>query len=522
MEVAFAPIDVVAAARELVAGLRIHPWGRVSTSVYETGRLVALAPWLRGHRERVTYLMGGQREDGGWGGPDGYALVPTLSATDALLPEAGGAAAAADRGVAVLHSWLRGPVSLPDMPAIELIIPALVESINARLHRHGRMPLPLPPEADGSALARLRAVLAAGRAVPEKLMHAWEVVHPFSLHERVDGPIGASPAATAAWLGNGGAPAVDDPGRRYLEAVADRYGGPVPCAAPITVFERAWVLSWLAEAGVPLAVPESLLRELDVAVGPTGTPAGRGLPQDADTTAMALSALAQLGAVREPDSLWAYETGTHFCTWQGEDGRSVSVNAHVLEAFGHYLRTGPERASRYADATRRLTTWLADQQDPDGSWLDRWHASPFYATACCALALDRFGEGPAARVAVDRAVDWVLDTQRPDGSWGCGRAQARKPGTRCVFCLLVRMVAQKVRLCVATRMFHAHFKASRSTDQVIHRCGTTKISICRKRSFEPPCSPRYTRHNAISHDRRYTFRSVRCRPRGLRDHSRRC
>jgi hypothetical protein len=416
-------VDVAGAARELVAGLALEPYGRVTPSVYETARLVTLAPWLDGHQRRVAFLLGTQRADGGWGGPGGYGLVPTLSATDALLPETGAAAAAADRGVAALHTWLRAPgAALPDMPAIELIIPALVESLNARLQRYGRRPLPLPPGADGSALARLRAVAATERAVPEKVLHAWEVVHrpPVSSDGRKHraGPIGASPAATAAWLSNGGAPDVDNPGRRYLETVVARHGGPVPCAAPITVFERAWVLSWLAEAGVPLVVPDSLLRELDAAVGPTGTPAGPGLPQDADTTAVALSALAQLGRRREPASLWAYETGTHFCTWRGEDGQSVSVNAHVLEAFGHYLSARPGHAGRYVAASRRLSAWLADQQGADGSWVDRWHASPFYATACCALALDRFGEGPAAVAAVDRAVGWVLDTQRPDGSWG--------------------------------------------------------------------------------------------------------
>jgi hypothetical protein len=423
VEAAAGRIDVAGAAQELVTDLALETWGQVSPSVYETARLVALAPWLAGHAQRVAFLVGSQREDGGWGGPGGYALVPTLSATDALLLEGGVAAAAADGGVAALHAWLRPPgPALPDMPAIELIVPALVESINVRLAAQGRAPLPLPLAADGVALAAVRAGLAAGRGVPEKLLHAWEVVHPLPVqlagHAHLAGPVGASPAATAAWLGNGVAPAPEDPGRRYLESVAARHGGPVPCAVPITVFERAWVLSWLAEADVPLTVPDGLLHELDAAIGPTGTPAGPGLPQDADTTAMALSALAQHGAAPEPASLWSYETGTHFSTWRGEDGRSVSVNAHVLEAFGHYLSTGPGRADRYVAAVGRLSGWLADRQHADGSWLDRWHASPFYATACCALALDRFGEGPAARTAVDRAVGWVLGSQRPDGSWG--------------------------------------------------------------------------------------------------------
>lgn len=78
-------VDVPAAAAELVTDLMVRPWGTVSPSVYETGRLVSLAPWLVGHPERVRFLLNGQQSDGRWGGPEGYALVPTLSATEALL-----------------------------------------------------------------------------------------------------------------------------------------------------------------------------------------------------------------------------------------------------------------------------------------------------------------------------------------------------------------------------------------------------------------------------------------------------
>ncbi|NUP62088.1 MAG: hypothetical protein HOW71_07905, partial [Nonomuraea sp.] len=41
----------------LVSELMAEPWGQVSTSVYETGRLVTLAPRLTGHRERLEYLL---------------------------------------------------------------------------------------------------------------------------------------------------------------------------------------------------------------------------------------------------------------------------------------------------------------------------------------------------------------------------------------------------------------------------------------------------------------------------------
>jgi halimadienyl-diphosphate synthase len=51
-------------ARELIAGLALRPWGQVAASVYETGRLVADAPWLPGHEQRITFLLGAQRADG--------------------------------------------------------------------------------------------------------------------------------------------------------------------------------------------------------------------------------------------------------------------------------------------------------------------------------------------------------------------------------------------------------------------------------------------------------------------------
>lgn len=53
----------------------------------------------------------------------------------------------------------------------------------------------------------------------------------------------------------------------------------------------------------------------------------------------------------------------------------------------------------------------------DGNWTDRWHVSPYYATACCAIALREFGGGKSAG-AVGDAVNWVLGTQREDRSWG--------------------------------------------------------------------------------------------------------
>lgn len=440
---------LAAEADVLISGLMSEPWGQVSSSVYETGRLVTLTPWLTGHAQRLGFLVETQRPDGGWGAPDrGYALVPTLSATEALISalrrgtSGNGEETAADRGLRVLFRWLSDRdaltgAELPDMPAIELILPSLIHMINSHLDDppagllvwRGRR-LPLPAGLDGAKLTGIRALVASGGEIPEKLLHALEVVGDVArglavVKPALTGTIGASPAATAAWLGAEEPADPSSPARWHLETAVARRGGPVPCGLPITVFERAWVLNWLVRAGVGVGVPAELVLSLTAPLGPLGTPAAAGLPADADTTAGALYALALVGAPHPPDILWPYETDTHFCTWQGEQGHSITTNAHVLEAFGQYVRARPDTAARYAPAIHKVSAWLRQQQQADGSWLDRWHVSPYYATACAAMALDHFG-GEGSVDAVRRAREWLLATQRPDGSWGVWRGTAEE------------------------------------------------------------------------------------------------
>ncbi|GGM23727.1 prenyltransferase/squalene oxidase repeat-containing protein [Dactylosporangium sucinum] len=441
--------DITASAHDLIAQLTAKPWGQVGPSVYETARLVTAAPWLTGHDRRVQYLLDTQRPDGGWGPPEAYALVPTLSATEALLhtlrrrnagaPSSGieaELAGAADRGLQALFGWLQhGALSIPDTPAIDVIVPALVAAINEHLDEvrdapirgldawSGDRRLGLPPGMNGRRLAAVRHQLAAGAELPAKLRHFLEVLGNAvqdapGMRPGSPGAVGASPAATVAWLGGPAAAGSAGPAREFLEDVVGWHRGPVPCPIPITVFERAWVLSSLVRAGVPLTVPPALLDELSATVAPAGIAAGAGLPADADTSSVTLYALGKLGRRVAPDSLWAFETEAGFCTWPGEDGFSVTTNAHVLDAFGQYTINGADASPRELAVVDKLSATLPGEQQTDGSWRDRWHASPYYATACCAVALDQFGCGPAAVEAVAAAVDWVLATQRTDGSWG--------------------------------------------------------------------------------------------------------
>lgn len=429
-----APIGPLAAARALVAAMTDRPTGSVSPSVYETARLVSDAPWLTGHAERLRYLLAAQRPDGAWGAPGTYALVPTVSAVEALLrsrraewPHPAEVGWAAARGLAALRvQLLVADEPVPDMPGVDLIVPALLDRINALLAGDGEpagpaapMSLPLPRGMTRRRAEAVGTLLAGGRPVPQKLWHAFEVLDESARAgarvRPVAGAVGASPAATAAWLGDPGRPGADPAALGYLTWAAGELDGPVPCTTPITVFERAWVLASLARVGAAGDVPGHVISELAAAVGPAGAATSPGLPTDADTTAVALYALARLGRPVPPDSLLAFDTGAHFCTWRGEDGTSVTTNAHVLEALGWQTRHAP--AHPYAEAARRVAGWLVAAQLPDGSWTDRWHASAFYATASVAVSLAGYASA-AAGPAIDRAIDWVLATQRTDGSWG--------------------------------------------------------------------------------------------------------
>ena len=401
--------------------------GHVSPSVYETARLVTLAPWLAGHTERLRFLVKSQHRNGAWGdGDDGYRLVPTLSATEALLT-----VIRRDRDIdqitraAVLETAERGlgwlnierGISVPDTVAVEILIPALVSDINTQMDElewRTRPRLALPNGADSALLAQLRDTVRQGHALPAKLAHSLEIIGAPLANlpwiQATEGAVGCSPAATAAWLGH-----TEPRDRRssvaYLTAMQDRYGGPVPVCGPVPVFERSWVIAALTSAGVPVAIPDRVVDDLAAAFGEFGVAGGPGLPPDADDTAIALYALAGTARARAPDCLLAYRIGQHFSSFPSERTWSTSTNAHVLQAFGAH------GGARYAEAIHQLTEWLCEHQDEHGWWTDKWHASPYYATAACVLALARHG-GTRAETAVRKAVTWVLDSQRVDGSWG--------------------------------------------------------------------------------------------------------
>ncbi|MEU0060353.1 prenyltransferase/squalene oxidase repeat-containing protein [Streptomyces sp. NPDC006334] len=421
--------DLDALVAALVDRVLDDPSGALGPSVYETARLVSLAPWLDGDTARVRHLLDEQRPDGSWAGPGGYALVPTLSATEALLavldregeapplPRAD-LAAAARRGLAAAAALVAQPV--PSTVVFFMLIPALVEGVNARLAVLGdtaARPLALPHGLTDDALRALR-----GGAWRNPLAgHYLEIVGPAAVGaaemEPVEGVVGCSAAATAAWLGPREPADPAHPSVRFLRRAQERGGGPVAAMTSLVFYERAWIAGNLATAGVPREVLAPLLKELPGDVGRSGAPTAPGFAYEAETSAIVLAALAHLGAPQEPEYLWQYDAGSHFMSTIPEHEPSTTTNAHILDALGCHLAGDPDDADRYRDAVGRISTWLRNRQHPDGSWSDKWHASPYFATMRCALALHRYA-GPDAAAALRRSVAWLLDRQRDNGSWG--------------------------------------------------------------------------------------------------------
>jgi hypothetical protein len=139
------PSQIEWAAQQLIQESIDDSWGDISPAIYDTSRILLLPRSLQPEGS-LDFILCQQKDDGSWGGPDAYCLVPTLAATSSLLhltlkaaqgEEISGDAStislAAWRGLDFLASALPGQKELPDLVAIELIMPALVEEIEDTL-----------------------------------------------------------------------------------------------------------------------------------------------------------------------------------------------------------------------------------------------------------------------------------------------------------------------------------------------------------------------------------------------------
>jgi halimadienyl-diphosphate synthase len=383
--------------------------------------------WLRDH----------QHPDGSWGGrvPNPYdRLVSTVAAVLALREVrsdngnswvAGAVLAGVDYLRDHASDW-RGAVGEPigfEVVAPHLIsearsagllsIDSLGELVRLRDDKLSRVPT--------GALAKQPTGLLYSLEALEDLVPLPEMAK----FAACNGSMANNPAATGAlWSATKDPAALD-----YLHAAARSAGdGGMPEIYPINVFEPSWVIYLLGRAElVPVTAKKHVERLVKLAGGasrPVGVSEEFPVP-DSDDTAMVANISHAFGYDATPllEALLSFETDGHFVGFAHERGAPVSANARVLEAFA-------QQPQRFAPQIAKATSFLLDTREESAWWYDKWHLSPYYATAQAVFGLTDTMTATATDTSTDKATDttsadtlagtwrWLLDGQHPDGSWG--------------------------------------------------------------------------------------------------------
>ncbi len=369
----------------------------------------------------LDWLLNNQMADGSWGGAVVYyhhRIISTVSALIALHyhrhdPRTPGAIQRAERYLwHHLHLLRRDPFELV---GFELLLPTLLQEAQALgldVPRHtcgygeiqtAKLRL-IPPEMlYSSRITAAHSLEFLGRAAdPDRLRTA----------QSANGSLGSSPAATAYYLSFH---ADDQRAWAYLDTVQAASPQTV-CLYPFHIFELTWVMLHLSYSGLPvteLAGPD-VWRDLQASV----TPAGLALDPafgiaDADCTSVGAQLLIKAGYEFDPLILRRFEDKKTrlFRTYDYERNTSMGVNAHALDAL-RLMPDYPDRQQVHDEVTVALLT----NRIYETYWIDKWHASPYYATAHAVITLLQDDFSPT-HVAV-HSVDWLLHTQRDDGSWG--------------------------------------------------------------------------------------------------------
>lgn len=93
------------------------------------------------------------------------------------------------------------------------------------------------------------------------------------------------------------------------------------------------------------------------------------------------------------------------------DPSTSDITARSLEMLAQYGYT------KEHPICRRALTFLAKDQQPDGSWFGRWGVNYIYGTWQVLTGLSRIGM-PLDHPMIRRGVEWLLSVQNADGGWG--------------------------------------------------------------------------------------------------------
>jgi halimadienyl-diphosphate synthase len=414
-------VSYVREARELVSDLD----QRMGPSPYDIAWMARLRLGANGKPRwpgLIAWLVENQRPDGSWGGEIEYYHDRIICTTAAIIAlQENGTDQETERAVrrGQTYLWhhlhlLRYDVS--DLVGFELVFPTLLAQARA-------LDLDVPTHAYG--YAEIQA--AKLRLIPPAMLYSPSISTVYSLEflgasgdiNRLEqalngnGALGNSPATTAyyLWLRGGG----DERAESYLETVRTRNEHVIP-VYPFRTFERTWVLNNLTFSGLPITTfaDDDVWSSLQEELGTSGVgfDATFGIP-DGDTTSVCCRLLLEAGYDVDPAVLAQFEDKKErfIRTYDYERNASVSTNVHALDAL-RYMSNYPDREI----VRERIAVMLLDSREYNTYWTDKWHASPYYATAHALVALSR--EAAHLIHGCAHTVDWLLHTQREDGSWG--------------------------------------------------------------------------------------------------------
>ncbi|MCP4539970.1 MAG: hypothetical protein GY832_22750 [Chloroflexi bacterium] len=414
--------------RELIKGLK----GRMGPSPYDIAWM-ARVPDHTGDGLRWPYLIDWliehQRQDGSWGGPIYYyhdRILCTLTTIIALKDSQQEPAVdqAIRRGQKYIwHNLHRLHHDPFELVGFELIMPTLlIEALD--------LGLDIPRHTCGYGRIRkekLNLIPPALLYSPKiTIVHSLEFLgkdgNPEQMRQAIaeNGSLGNSPATTCYYLLRGGD---DDRTLNYLENMV-RHNKDIIYLYPCRTFELTWVLHNLSFCDRPLTdlVEASIWKELLDNLGKRGIGLDSSFGiEDGDITSVTMRLLTMAGYSLDPEILARFEVRDKyiFRTYEYERNPSIGTNVHALEALSllpHY----PNRD----ESKDRILAFLMSNRIFDTYWVDKWHASPYYATAHVLIGISKSAPGMLREC--HSTVEWLTHTQRKDGSWGffdCGTVE---------------------------------------------------------------------------------------------------
>jgi halimadienyl-diphosphate synthase len=402
--------------------------GRMTNTAYDTAWIARLGEIdLTMSNLALDWLCQNQLPDGSWGTPEFLyyhdRVICTLAAIIALCKHGKRSRDHIQqaKGVTALERLTsgatRGLMADPGGSTVgfEMIMPTLLAEAQA---------LGIIQNQDNHILGRLsrkRAVKIAmlqGKMISRQvtMAHSAEMAGPDAMHlldidnlQEKNGSIASNPAATAYFaiqVRPGDGKALD-----YLRKVIVNNGAPY--LSPFDIYERAWVL-WNLALAAPLDkdIMEFFKPHLDYLAAAWNPGEGVSFsvdfaPKDGDDTCISYELLSRFGYLIDLEAVLRYEEADHFRCFTFEANPSISANIHVLGA----LRQGGLEVGH--PSIQKIINFVRNSQIDGTFWFDKWHASPYYATAHAVIACSGYADE-----LVESAIDWILETQLQNGAWG--------------------------------------------------------------------------------------------------------